>query len=67
MFKKSTTNRQIDFLGNVSNNLDATRAETLNDPEAWYNQFYEHVFCRFDESCFEVLYSSTMGRTNAPI
>lgn len=67
MFKKSTTNSQIDFLGNVSSNLDSSRAETLNDPEAWYNQFYEHVFCRFDESCFEVLYSSTMGRTNAPI
>ena len=67
MFKKSTTNRQIDFLGNVSSNLDPTRVETLNDPEAWYNQFYEHVFSRFDESCFEVLYSSTMGRTNAPI
>jgi len=67
MFKKSTTNRQIDFLGNVAGNLDPTRAETLNDPEAWYNQFYEHVFSRFDEGCFEVLYSRTMGRTNAPI
>ncbi|MCP4614609.1 MAG: transposase [Planctomycetes bacterium] len=67
MFKKSTTNRQIDFLGNVSGNLDTQRAEILNDPEGWYNQFYEHVFCRFDESCFEVLYSSTMGRTNSPI
>ncbi len=67
MFKKSTTNRQIDFFGDVSNNLDATRAETFNDPEAWYNQFYEHVFCRFEESCFKVLYSSSMGRTNASI
>jgi hypothetical protein len=67
MFKKSTTNCQIDFLSNVSSSLDSTRAEAFNDPEAWYNQFYEHVFCRFDESCFEVLYSSIMGRTNAPI
>jgi transposase-like protein DUF772 len=67
MFKKSTTNRQIDFLGNVTGNLDAKRAEVLNDPGAWYNQFFEHVVCRFDESSFEVLYSSGMGRTNAPI
>lgn len=67
MFKKSTTNSQIDLFGNVASNLDSTRVEMLNDPEAWYNQFYKHVFCRFDESCFEVLYSSTMGRTNAPI
>ncbi len=67
MFKKSTTNRQLDFLGNVSSNLDTKRAEILNDPEGWYNQFNEHVFCRFDESCFEVLYSSHMGRTNSPI
>ncbi len=67
MFKKSTTNRQIDFLGNVSSNLDPKRSEVLNDPEAWHNQFYDHVFCRFDESSFEVLYSGSMGRTNAPI
>lgn len=67
MFKKSTTNRQVDFLGNVSSNLDAKRAEVINDPEAWFNQFYEHVVCRFDESSFEVLYSHSMGRTNAPI
>lgn len=67
MFKKSTTNRQIDFLGNLTSNLDPKRAEILNDPNEWYNQFFEHVVCRFDESCFEVLYSSGMGRTNAPI
>lgn len=67
MFKKSVTNSQIDFPGNVSSNLDSQRAEILEDPEAWYNMFHEHVFCRFDESCFEVLYSSAMGRPNASI
>ena len=67
MFKKSTTNRQTDFLGNFSMNLDQQRVEILNDSEAWYNQFFEQVVCRIDESCFEVLYHSHMGRSNASI
>lgn len=67
MFKESTTNRQIAFLGDISSNLDPKSAEILNDPNAWHNQFFEHVVCRFDESCFKPLYSGHMGRTNAPI
>lgn len=67
MFKKSSTNRQIDFLSNFSMNLDQQRAEILSDSNAWYNQFYEHVVCRIDESCFEVLYHDHMGRPNASV
>jgi transposase-like protein DUF772/DDE family transposase len=67
MFKKSTTNRQIDFLSDFNLNLDQQRSDILNDSEAWYNQFFEHVVCRIDESCFEVLYHSHMGRSNASI
>jgi len=50
MFKKSTTNSQIDFFGNFSMNLDEKRAETLSDPKAWHNQFFEHVTNRIDET-----------------
>lgn len=67
MFKKSTTNRQIDFLSDFSMNLDQQRAEILSDSNAWYNQFFEHVVCRIDESCFEVLYHNHMGRPNVSI
>ena len=67
MFKKSTTNSQIDFFGNFSMNLDQKRAETLNDPKSWHNQFFEHITNRIDESHFEVLYHSHIGRTNVPI
>ena len=67
MFKKSTTNRQIDFLGNVSMNLDDKRAKILNDPHAWHNQFFHHVFCQIDEECFRDLYDDKTGRPNAPI
>lgn len=67
MFKESTTSAQIDFLGDVTGNLDARRAKIINDPNTWYNQFFEHIVCRLDETCFDVLYSKQMGRTNAPI
>ena len=67
MFKKSNTDRQIDYLGNVSINLDPKRSEILNDPEAWHNQFFNHVFCRFDEKGFDALYSDGKGRPNAPV
>ncbi len=67
MFKKSTTNNQLDYFGSFSMNLDQKRVETLNDSEGWYNQFFEHVVNRIDESCFEVLYHGSLGRSNAPI
>ena len=67
MFKKSTTDRQIDFLSDVSMQLDEKRAETFNDPHAWHNQFFHHVFCQIDESCFKDLYHEKTGRPNAPI
>lgn len=67
MFKESTTNRQIDFLGDISSNLDSKRDAILNDPNAWHNQFFTHVVCQFDESCFKALYSSDMGRSNSPV
>jgi len=67
MFKKSTTNSQIDFFRNFSMNLDEKRAETLSDPKAWHNQFFEHVTNRIDESHFDVLYHDHMGRSNAPV
>lgn len=67
MFRESTTNTQIDFLGDVTGNLDGRRAEIINAPNAWYNQFFEHIICRIDETCFEALYSKKMGRTNAPV
>ena len=67
MFKKSTTNRQIDFLSDVSMQLDEKRAKTFNDPQGWHNQFFHHVVCKVDETIFKDLYRGKTGRPNAPI
>lgn len=67
MFKKSTTNRQIDFLSDVSMQLDEKRSKTFNDPHSWHNQFFHHVVCNIDEECFKDLYSQRKGRPNAPV
>ncbi|MBU2645318.1 transposase [bacterium] len=48
-------------------NLDKGRTKAMNDPSAWYNQFFEHVTDRIMESGFSVLYNEQFGRSNAPI
>ncbi len=67
MYKKSTTNKQLDFFGSFDFNLDEKRLKLLNDSTAWFNQFFEHVTKVLDESHFSVLFHSDKGRPNAPI
>jgi len=67
MFKQSSTHKQLDFFGSFEFNLDEARTEALNDPDAWYNQFFENVTKQLDENSFAVLFDKHMGRTNASI
>jgi len=67
MFKQSSTNNQLDLFGSFDMNLDKGRTKAMNDPSAWYNQFFEHVTDQIRESGFSVLYNEQFGRSNAPI
>ena len=67
MFKKSTTNRQLDLFSSFDLNLDEARREVLNDPDEWHSLFFEHITNRINEAPYAVLYHETMGRPNAPI
>ncbi len=57
MFKQSSTNNQLDLFGSFDMNLDKGRTKAMNDPTAWYNQFFEHVTDQIRESDFSVLYN----------
>lgn len=67
MFKRSSTDRQLDLFSSFDQNLDEARREILNDPLEWHNLFFEHITKRIDESPYAVLYHETMGRPNASI
>ena len=47
------------------NTLPETQRKRLE--ESWAQTFYEEVFCRIDESIFEVLYSDKVSRPNVPV
>jgi len=67
MFKQPTTDNQQDFFGSFDFNLDEQRIKVLNDPNSWFNQFFNNVTKQLAENHFSVLYHQHMGRSNAPI
>lgn len=66
MFKKSES-KQFDLFESIEGCLSERKQKIFSDPSCWHNTFYSEVICRIDESIFSVLYSSKMGRGNAPI
>lgn len=52
--RKGSTQLQIMGLGVV---LDETLVNKLNDPDGWFNIFYQEVVSRVDESIFSPIYS----------
>jgi len=66
MFKKSES-QQFDLFESIEGFLSDRKQKIFSDPSCWHNTFYSDVTSRIDESIFSVLYSSKMGRCNAPI
>lgn len=52
-------------LFNTLTELPASVSKRLEN--SWAPLFYEHVFCKIDESAFAVLYSEDKGRPNFPV
>jgi hypothetical protein len=51
--------------GDFDYNLPDNLKEQLN--KGWAGKFYEHVFCKIDESKFADMYDSNNGRPNFPV
>ena len=63
MFEENNKHRQkklISFL----NNLPQSVQKIIK--KSWAKPFYEHIFCKIDESRFKVLYSEKGSRPNKP-
>ena len=67
MFLHRSIPDQNPYLGDIREQLPDLMWLDLTDSEKWHNVFYEEVTSRIDESIFEPLYNSTVGRPNAPI
>lgn len=64
MFKENKEHLQQDLFNNLYT-MDSRLAQKLQ--KSWASLFYEHVFCKIDESLFAPLYCSDNGRPNFPI
>jgi hypothetical protein len=67
MFRKSSTQPQLDVFGSVPSLLEGAASKQFHDENHWHNKFYNHVISRIDETIFRVLFNETMGAPNAPI
>ena len=67
MYRPNQGHLQKPLLSGMSgmNTLPETQRKRLE--ESWAQTFYEEVFCRIDESIFEVLYSDKVSRPNVPV
>lgn len=64
MFRQNTEHLQQGLFNNLYV-MDSRLAEKLK--KSWAAIFYEHVFCKIDESLFAPLYCSDNGRPNFPV
>ena len=64
MFRENKEHLQEDLFNNLYT-MDTRLAQKLQ--KSWAALFYEHVFCKIDESLFAPLYCNDNGRPNFPI
>ena len=64
MFRENNEHLQQKFFNNLYT-MDSRLAKKLK--KSWAALFYEHVFCKIDESSFAPLYCSDNGRPNFPV
>lgn len=64
MFRENNEHLQQNLFNNLYT-MDSRLAKKLE--KSWAAFFYEHVFCKIDESLFAPLYCSDNGRPNFPV
>jgi len=64
MFEPFEEKNQYGF-ADIDYNLPDNLKEQLN--KGWPGKFYEHVFCKIDESKFADMYDNSNGRPNFPV
>lgn len=64
MFRENKEHLQQDLFNNLYT-MDSRLAQKLQ--KSWAALFYEHIFCKIDESLFAPLYCSDNGRPNFPV
>lgn len=64
MFRENNDHLQNNLFNSLYG-MDQRLAQKLQN--SWAALFYEHVFCRIDESLFAPLYSNDNGRPNFPV
>lgn len=72
MFKKSSTNKQLDLFDSPSDLMCVRESRRYNDPSSWHNKYFREVTCNIDEELFRPLFADGRddgkdGRPNAPI
>ena len=66
MFKK-TRDPQLNMFSSPSSLLSGKSNKMYESPNAWHNQFRQHVTSKIDENCFKPLYCSNNGTPNASV
>ena len=61
MFKKSTTNKQLDLFTTASSLMCKREGKQYDDDTEWHMQFYHNVTCNIEEEVFRPLFSEKMG------
>jgi hypothetical protein len=64
MFRRHTQHLQRSFTDTVAQLSEKLRERLEN---SWAGEFYREVFCRLDETIFEILYSAEPSRPNTPV
>ena len=72
MFKKSSTNKQLDLFDSPSDLMCGRESRVYDNPSAWHNKFYREVTSNIDEELFRPLFAEDRedkkdGRPNASI
>jgi len=66
MFKASS-NTERDLFKDISSLLSTRKQKLFESEKSWHNVFNREIINRIDERPYSVLYSSRMGRPNAPV
>lgn len=64
MFRKNQRHLQIPLTSNIDELPEKLRKRLEN---SWAGTFYREMYCRIDESAFEVLYADIPSRPNVPV
>jgi hypothetical protein len=67
MFRKSTTNQQLDIFNSIPDLLQGKAHDKYLNPSEWHNLFRINVFENIDENVFSKLFDAKMGSPNASI